>query len=75
MVPGSGPGAVKLTPDMKAVLRQGVLILHYEWGLFATAMAKVDYGESDLMDNQHTVSEGLVRPTGVHQHHHAGASD
>ncbi len=65
MVPGSGPGAAK-TPDTKEVPRQGIPILHYEWGLFATVMAEADYGESDLMDNQHTVSERLVRPTGVH---------
>ncbi len=55
MVPGSGPDAVKPPVDMKKVPRQGVPILHCEWGLFATVMAKVDYGESDLMDNQHTL--------------------
>ncbi len=54
MVPGSVPGAAK-TPDMKEVPCQGIPILHYEWRLFATVMAEAVYGESDLMDNQHTL--------------------
>ncbi len=55
MVPGSGPDTVKPPVDMKNVPHQGIPILHYEWGLFVTVMARADYGESDLMDNQHTL--------------------
>ncbi len=40
---------------MKQVPRQGVPILHYEKGLFTTVLDEADYGESDLMDNQHTL--------------------
>ncbi len=55
MVPGSGLDATKQPVDTKKILRQGAPILHYEQGLLATVMAKADYGESDLMDNQHTL--------------------
>ncbi len=66
MTPEVGSGAAQAA-DTKQVPRQGIPILHNEKGLFATVLAEADYGESDLMDNQHThsVSEGSVRSARV----------
>ncbi len=52
VAPGGGMAWVA---DTKQVPHQGVPILHYEKGLFATVLDEADYGESDLMDNQHTL--------------------
>ncbi len=40
---------------MKQVLRQGVPILYFEKGLLQTVLDDLDYGESDLLDKQHTL--------------------
>ncbi len=50
----SGPDAKKKEEDMKKVC-QGAPIFHYERGLLETVLAKADYGESDSMDNHHTL--------------------
>ncbi len=41
--------------DTKQVSRQGVLILYFEKGLLQTVLDDLDYGESDLLDKQHTL--------------------
>ncbi len=48
-------GGMAWVDDMKQVSQQGVPILHYEKGLLKTVMDKLDYGESDLLDQQHTL--------------------
>ncbi len=48
MFPGSGPGTKKAEEEPQKVLR-------YEKGLLDTVLAEADSGESDLMDNHHTL--------------------
>ncbi len=73
MVPGSGAGAKQEETGVLKIVHQAVQILRYEQGLLNTVLAEADYGESDLMDNHNTVSEGSVRFASLHECHHPGA--
>ncbi len=51
----AGEEEVEPAEEAKPVPRQGVPVLYYEKGLLQTVLERADYGESDLLDKNHTL--------------------